>query len=209
MSLHYQIHGILSLVHYGNIYVPWHSGRLFTNDPGDWGSIPSQVTSKIQKMVLDASLLNTQHSKVWIKGKWILPGKKVVTFPAPWCNSYWNGSLRVTLNYYQPNYLRISWFIVFNVLMSKVAMLKVTLALNKYTLKNQQCFDTNFLNTVVRAPIPADCPPSRPAWRAILFGHLVWIWVMVIFQWLFFLHLSSSTESMEFSDSILPSILII
>ena len=37
--------------------------------PRDWGSIPGQVMPKIQKMVLDASLLNTQHYKVHVKGK--------------------------------------------------------------------------------------------------------------------------------------------
>ena len=36
---------------------------------GDWGSIPSQVIPKTQKMVVDATLLNTQHYKVRIKGK--------------------------------------------------------------------------------------------------------------------------------------------
>ena len=36
--------------------------RVFTKDPGDWGSIPGQVIPKTQKMVLDAALLNTQHS---------------------------------------------------------------------------------------------------------------------------------------------------
>ncbi len=43
--------------------------RVFTNGPGDWGPIPGQVIPKTQKMVLDASLLNTQPYKVWIKGK--------------------------------------------------------------------------------------------------------------------------------------------
>ena len=33
------------------------------------GSIPDQVIPKTLKMVLDASLLNTQHNKVRIKGK--------------------------------------------------------------------------------------------------------------------------------------------
>ena len=33
------------------------------------GSIPGRVIPKTQKMVLDASLLNTQHYKVRIKGK--------------------------------------------------------------------------------------------------------------------------------------------
>ena len=42
--------------------------RVFANGPGDQGSIPGQVIPKTQKMVLDATLLNTQH-KVRIKGK--------------------------------------------------------------------------------------------------------------------------------------------
>ena len=43
--------------------------RVFANDPTDLGSIPCRVILKTQKMVLDASLLNTQHYKVRIKGK--------------------------------------------------------------------------------------------------------------------------------------------
>ena len=43
--------------------------RVFANDPGDQGSIPGRVISKTQKMVIDSSLLNTQHYKVLIKGK--------------------------------------------------------------------------------------------------------------------------------------------
>ena len=43
--------------------------RVFANGPGDRGSIPGQVMPKTQKMVLDATLLNTQHYKVRIKGK--------------------------------------------------------------------------------------------------------------------------------------------
>ena len=42
---------------------------MFANGPGDLGSIPGRVIPKTQKMVLDASLLNTQHYKVRIKGK--------------------------------------------------------------------------------------------------------------------------------------------
>ena len=41
--------------------------RVFTNGPGDQGSIPGRVIPK--KKVLDATLLNTQHYKVRIKGK--------------------------------------------------------------------------------------------------------------------------------------------
>ena len=43
--------------------------RVFANGPGDLGLIPGQVIPKTKKMVLDASLLNTQHYKVQIKGK--------------------------------------------------------------------------------------------------------------------------------------------
>ena len=43
--------------------------RVFTNRPGDQGSISVQVIPKTQKMVFDIALLNTQHYKVGIKGK--------------------------------------------------------------------------------------------------------------------------------------------
>ena len=43
--------------------------RVFTNGLGDLSSIPGRVIPKTQKIVLDASLLNTQHYKVRIKGK--------------------------------------------------------------------------------------------------------------------------------------------
>ena len=43
--------------------------RVFTNGLGDMGSIPGRVIPKTQKMVFDAALLDTQHYKVWIKGK--------------------------------------------------------------------------------------------------------------------------------------------
>ena len=40
--------------------------RVFANGPG--GSIPGRVIPKTQKMVLDTTLLSTQHYKVRIKG---------------------------------------------------------------------------------------------------------------------------------------------
>ena len=43
--------------------------RMFDNGPGDLGSIPGRVIPNTKKMVLDASLLNTQHYKVRIMGK--------------------------------------------------------------------------------------------------------------------------------------------
>ena len=71
--------------------------RVFANGPGDLGSIPGRVIPKTQKMVLDASLLNTQHYKVWIKGK--------VEQSREGCSSYRKGSLRVTLDYGRQLYL--------------------------------------------------------------------------------------------------------
>ena len=44
-------------------------GRLFANGLGDLGSIPGRVIPKTKKMVLDTSLLNTQHYKVLIREK--------------------------------------------------------------------------------------------------------------------------------------------
>ena len=62
--------------------------RVFTNDPGDQGSILSRVIPKTQKMVLDVTLLNTQHHKVSIKGKVEQSREGVAPCPTPWCSSY-------------------------------------------------------------------------------------------------------------------------
>ena len=43
--------------------------RVFANGSGDLDSVTGRVIPKTEKMLLDASLLNTQHYKVWIKGK--------------------------------------------------------------------------------------------------------------------------------------------
>ena len=43
--------------------------RVFANGPVDLGSIPGRVIPVTLKMVLDDSLLNTQHHKIRIKGK--------------------------------------------------------------------------------------------------------------------------------------------
>ena len=72
--------------------------RVFTNGLVDQGSIPGQVISKTQKMVLDAFFLNTQHYKVWIKGKSSNPGKGVAPSPTPWCSNYWKGSQQSAIN---------------------------------------------------------------------------------------------------------------
>ena len=57
-----------------NVNVDPHQSSLlqigqFANSPGDLGSIPGRVIPKTLKMVLDTTLLNTQHYKVRFKGK--------------------------------------------------------------------------------------------------------------------------------------------
>ena len=69
------------------------------------GSVPGRVIPKTQKMVLDASLLNTQHYKVRIKGNVEQSRERVAPSPTPWCCSYRKGSLRVTLDYGRQLYL--------------------------------------------------------------------------------------------------------
>ena len=54
---------VLLKVYYGLV------GRLFANGLGEQGSIPGGVLPKTLKMVLDTSLLNTQHHKAYIKDK--------------------------------------------------------------------------------------------------------------------------------------------
>ena len=85
--------------------------RVSTNSPEDLSSILGRVIPKIQKIVLDASLLNTQQYKVRIKSKLSNPGKGVVPFPTPWCGSYWKVHLRVNLNYRGPTYIYIYIYI--------------------------------------------------------------------------------------------------
>ena len=82
--------------------------RVFPNGPGDLGSIPGRVIPKTQKMVLDASLLNTQYYKVRIKGKVEQSREGVAPSHTPWCSSYRKGSLRVTLDYGHQLYLLIT-----------------------------------------------------------------------------------------------------
>ena len=64
-------------------------------------------------MVLDSSLLNTQHYKRYrSKVKWVNPGKGVAPSSTPSCSSYWKGSLWVTLNYGRQLYLLLLCWIL-------------------------------------------------------------------------------------------------
>ena len=57
-----------------------------------------KVIWETQKMVLDATLLNTQHYKISIKGKVEESKEEVAPSSTPWHSSYWKGSLQVTLD---------------------------------------------------------------------------------------------------------------
>ena len=57
-------------------------------------------------MVLDTSLLKTQHYKIRIKGKWNIPRKEIARSPTPRCSSYWKRSLQ-SANLYTYIYIYI------------------------------------------------------------------------------------------------------
>ena len=125
--------------------------RVFANGPGDLGSIPGRVIPKTQKMVLDASLLSTQHYKVRIKGKVEQSRKGVAPPPTHWCSSYRKGSLRVTLDYGRQLYLLMLKWTVWN---RTVYLYKMDLALNNLqrlichkTQSNKQEFE-NLIKTI-------------------------------------------------------------
>ena len=89
--------------------------RVFANGLGDLGSIPGRVIPKTQKMVLDASLLNTQHYKVRIKGKVEQSREGVAPSPTHCCSSYRKGSLRVTLDYGRQLYLFANIYMILSI----------------------------------------------------------------------------------------------
>ena len=66
---------------------------------------PRSCHTKDSKMVRDASLLNSKHYKVKIKGKWSNPEKGILLTLTPLCCSYGKGSLRVTLDSCRPTYI--------------------------------------------------------------------------------------------------------
>ena len=81
---HYATETPLYLFIYIYIYNIGVAVRVFANGPGHLGSIPGRVIPKTQKMVLDASLLNTQHYKVRIKGKVEQSRERSSTLPYTW-----------------------------------------------------------------------------------------------------------------------------
>ena len=58
--------------------------RVFANDLGDRDSISRLVKPKTKKMILDASLLNTQHYKVSIRGNQYRERSKALSYTFVW-----------------------------------------------------------------------------------------------------------------------------
>ena len=77
-----------------------------------------------------------------------------------------------------------SWPILFKVLTLNVAICIVCLHFSSFCCSSSAA---DFSNTEARAPTSAGCAPFLHARRAMRFMHVVWVWVMVIFWWLFFL----------------------
>ena len=82
-----------------------------------------------------------------------------------------------------------SWPILFKVLTLNVAICIVCLQFSSFC-----CLSSvgDFSNTEARAPTSAGHAPFLPEWRVMRFMYVVWVWVMVIYQWLF---LFSSIEA--------------
>ena len=90
--------------------------RVFANGSGDRGSIPGRVIPKTQKMVLDVSLLKTQHYKVRIKSKVGQSRERSSAPTTPWCSSYRKGSPRVTFDFGRQLYLLYTDVLGFSIL---------------------------------------------------------------------------------------------
>ena len=66
--------------------------RVFTNDPGDRGSIPGPVIPKTQKWYLMPPGVTLSIIRYGLRVKWNNPGKEETPFPTHRCNSYWKGA---------------------------------------------------------------------------------------------------------------------
>ena len=78
---------------------------MITMECWKYKSIPGWVIPKTQKMVLDTSLLNTQHYKVQIKGKEEQSRERSGTLLYRIYSTYWKKSHRVALDYSRQLYL--------------------------------------------------------------------------------------------------------
>ena len=74
-------------------------GRVFTNGPGDLGSIPGRVIPKTLQWNLIPPCLTLSNIRYVSRVKWSNPVKGVAPSPTLWCSNYWKRSLLVPLDY--------------------------------------------------------------------------------------------------------------
>ena len=85
--------------------------RVFANGLGDLGSVPRQVMPKTQKLYLVRPWLTLSIKRYVSWVKWGNQVKEVSTVFTPRGSSYWNRSLRFTLDYGHQNYFTFTWCI--------------------------------------------------------------------------------------------------
>ena len=78
---------------------PFPTGRIYTNGPGDQGSILGRTIPKTLKMVLIPPCLTLSNIRYVSRVKWSNQVKGVAPSLTPQCSSYWKRSLLVALNY--------------------------------------------------------------------------------------------------------------
>ena len=100
-------------------------------------------------MVLDATLLNTQHYKVRIKGKVEQSRARSSTPSTPWRSSYRKGSLRVTLDYGHQQQLT-AYFVHYNDITAiNISITTVIQYIyNTYAIQVDSVVSGNFLTSV-------------------------------------------------------------
>ena len=121
--------------------------------------VHSQVESyqRLKKWYLKPPCLTLRFIRYVSRVKWSNPGKGVVPFLTPHCSGYQKGSLWVTLD------------------------CGCQLFSSNFGL-GLGCVD-NFLNPGARTSTIVEC---FRMWMAILFEHMLWIKIILIFHWLFF-----------------------
>ena len=70
--------------------------RVFSNGPGDLGSIPGRLILKTKKMMPPCLTLSILRYGSRVKRS--NPEKGVASSPTPWSSSYRKGNLRVTVD---------------------------------------------------------------------------------------------------------------
>ena len=85
-------------------------------------------------MLLDASLLHTQHDKVWIRSKSSKQRKKVMFSPIPRWSSYWKGSLWVLVNDGRPTNIYIQMYVNVSVWVCRYCVISAVLTLQTYVV---------------------------------------------------------------------------